>query len=333
MTDILIRIEGYTGHITLNRPNALNALTWNMCLAIETAIDNWRNDDDVTVIVIDGAGDRAFCSGGDIVDIYASGQSGDLSYGHKFWCDEYRLNSKLAHYPKPIVTFLHGFTMGGGVGVGCHASHRIVCENSQIAMPECTIGLVPDVGGTYLLGHAPGFIGTYLGLTGTRMSAGDAIFAGFADQFIPQNNWTDVKSTLAQTGDVKSLPAYSTPHAPLADQQTTIDTAFASDTLANILTGPLDAETQKILARNSPLAMACSVILINRARENGTIDDALSQEYRFTYRAVAQSDFIEGIRAAIIDKDRKPHWQPLSDVAVTNMIAPLGPNAFEVTGE
>ena len=333
MTDILIRIDGYTGHITLNRPNALNALTWNMCLAIETAIDNWRNDDDVTVIVIDGAGDRAFCSGGDIVDIYASGQSGDLSYGHKFWCDEYRLNSKLAHYPKPIVTFLHGFTMGGGVGVGCHASHRIVCENSQIAMPECTIGLVPDVGGTYLLGNAPGFIGTYLGLTGARMSAGDAIFAGFADQFIPQNNWTDVKSILAQTGDVNSLPAYGTPHAPLADQQTTINTAFASDTLADILTGPLDAETQKILARNSPLAMACSVILINRARENGTIDDALSQEYRFTYRAVAQSDFIEGIRAAIIDKDRKPHWQPLSDVAVTNMIAPLGPNAFEVTGE
>lgn len=333
MTDILIRIDGYTGHITLNRPNALNALTWNMCLAIETAIDNWRNDDDVTVIIIDGAGDRAFCSGGDIVDIYASGQSGDLSYGHKFWCDEYRLNSKLAHYPKPIVTFLHGFTMGGGVGVGCHASHRIVCENSQIAMPECTIGLVPDVGGTYLLGNAPGFIGTYLGLTGARMSAGDAIFAGFADQFIPQNNWTDAKSILAQTGDVNSLPAYGTPHAPLADQQTTINTAFASDTLADILTGPLDAETQKILARNSPLAMACSVILINRARENGTIDDALSQEYRFTYRAVAQSDFIEGIRAAIIDKDRKPHWQPLSDVAVTNMIAPLGPNAFEVTGE
>ena len=333
MRDILIRIEGYTGHITLNRPNALNALTWNMCLVIETAIDNWRNNDVVKVIVIDGAGDRAFCSGGDIVDIYASGQSGDLSYGHKFWCDEYRLNSKLAHYPKPIVSFLHGFTMGGGVGVGCHASHRIVCENSQIAMPECTIGLVPDVGGTYLLGHAPGFIGTYLGLTGARMSAGDAIFAGFADRFIPQNNWTDVKSTLAQTGDVNSLPAYSTPHAPLADKQTTIDTAFAFDTLADILTGPLDTETQKILARNSPLAMACSVILINRARENGTVDDALSQEYRFTYRAVEQSDFIEGIRAAIIDKDRKPHWQPLSDVAVTNMIAPLGPNAFEVTGE
>ncbi|MCO4846450.1 MAG: enoyl-CoA hydratase/isomerase family protein [Yoonia sp.] len=333
MTDIIIRTDDYAGHITLNRPHALNALTWDMCLAIEDAIDGWRNDDTVKLIIIDGAGDRAFCSGGDIADMYASGQNGDLDYGRKFWRDEYRLNSKLAHYPKPIVTFLHGFTMGGGVGVGCHASHRIVCENSQVAMPECTIGLVPDVGGTYLLARAPGFVGTYLGITGARMSAGDAIFAGFADRFIPHENWDDVKSMLARTGDITALPVFTAPPAPLADQQAAIDAAFGADNLSDILSGPLDADMQKTLGRNSPLAMACGVILINRARENGTVNGALAQEYRFTYRAVAQSDFIEGIRAAIIDKDRKPRWQALTDAAVTNMIAPLGPDTFEVTGE
>lgn len=333
MTDILIRTNGHAGHITLNRPQALNALTWEMCLAIEDAIDGWRGDDTVKLIIIDGAGDRAFCSGGDIADMYASGQNGDLNYGRNFWRDEYRLNSKLAHYPKPIATFLHGFTMGGGVGVGCHASHRIVCENSQVAMPECTIGLVPDVGGTYLLARAPGFVGTYLGLTGARMSAGDAIFAGFADHFIPQQYWDDIKSTLARTGDIAALPEYAPPPAPLADKQSAIDAAFAADNLSDILSGSLDVDMQKPLSRNSPLGMACGVILINRAREDGTINGALAQEYRFTHRAVAQSDFIEGIRAAIIDKDRKPRWQALTDTAVTNMIAPLGPDAFEVTGE
>ncbi|MFT6298508.1 MAG: enoyl-CoA hydratase [Yoonia sp.] len=304
-----------------------------MCLEIEDAIDSWRNDDAVKLIMIDGAGDRAFCSGGDIVDMYASGQNSDLDYGRKFWRDEYRLNSKLAHYPKPIVTFLHGFTMGGGVGVGCHASHRIVCENSQIAMPECTIGLVPDVGGTYLLARAPGFIGTYLGLTGTRMDAGDAIFAGFADQFIPHTHWDDVKSALVRTGKTDALPVFSAPTAALSDKQADIDVAFAADNLSDILSGPLDADMHKTLDRNSPLAMACSVILINRARQTSTINDALAQEYRFTHRAVEHSDFIEGIRAAIIDKDRKPRWQALTDAAVTNMIAPLGPNAFDMTGD
>ena len=333
MNDILIRTDGHAGNITLNRPQALNALTWDMCLAIENAIDGWRHDDAVKLIIIDGAGERAFCSGGDIADMYASGQNGDLDYGRKFWRDEYRLNSKLAHYPKPIATFLHGFTMGGGVGVGCHASHRVVCENSQVAMPECTIGLVPDVGGTYLLARAPGFTGTYLGLTGARMSAGDAIFASFADHFIPQQYWDDIKSTLAHTGDIAALPKYASPPAPLADKQAAIDAAFAADNLSDILLGPLDADMQKPLYRNSPLGMACGVILINRARKDGTINGALAQEYRFTHRAVEHSDFIEGIRAAIIDKDRKPRWQALTDAAVTNMIAPLGSDAFEVTGE
>ena len=156
MSDIDIRTTGQAGRITLTRSKALNAMTYQMCLAIEEALEEWRNNDDVSVIVIDAEGDRAFCSGGDIAELYATGTQGDFSYGQKFWADEYRLNHKIFSYPKPVISFLQGFTMGGGVGFGCHGSHRIVGESSQIAMPEVGIGLVPDVGGSLMLALAPG---------------------------------------------------------------------------------------------------------------------------------------------------------------------------------
>ncbi|RMD91318.1 MAG: enoyl-CoA hydratase/isomerase family protein, partial [Alphaproteobacteria bacterium] len=165
--EILIRKEGRAGRITLNRPEALNALTWPMVTAIEQALDAWADDDELALIVIDGAGERAFCAGGDIAELYRTGRAGDYDYGRRFWRDEYRMNAKLFHFPKPVVTFLHGFVMGGGVGVGCHGSHRIVCEGSVVAMPECGIGLVPDVGGSLILARAPGRLGEYLGTTGT----------------------------------------------------------------------------------------------------------------------------------------------------------------------
>jgi enoyl-CoA hydratase len=137
--------------------------------------------------VIDAAGDKAFCAGGDIAEMYATGTAGDFDYGRRFWADEYRMNAKLFNFPKPVVTFLQGFTMGGGVGVGCHGSHRIVGDSSQIAMPECGIGLVPDVGGSLILARAPGRLGEYLGTTAARMGPGDAIHAGFADYYIPED--------------------------------------------------------------------------------------------------------------------------------------------------
>jgi enoyl-CoA hydratase len=183
--DIEIRTEGRAGRITLNRPQALNALTWDMCTRIEAALDAWASDDAVAMLVIDAAGDKAFCAGGDIAEMYATGTAGDYEYGRRFWADEYRMNAKLFNFPKPVATFLQGFTMGGGVGVGCHASHRIVCDTSRIAMPECGIGLVPDVGGSLILARAPGRLGEYLGVTAARMGPGDAIHAGFADYFVP----------------------------------------------------------------------------------------------------------------------------------------------------
>jgi len=159
MSDINIRKDGQAGRITLNRPDALNSLTWDMCLAIEKAIDTWADDPEIALIIIDGAGEKAFCAGGDIHEMYRTGTAGD---------------------------FTHGFTLGGGVGVGCHGSHRIVCEDSVVGLPEASIGLVPDVGGSLILARAPGRIGEYLGLTADRMDAADAIHAGFADYFIPK---------------------------------------------------------------------------------------------------------------------------------------------------
>ncbi len=340
--DILIRREGCAGRITLNRPHALNALTWEMAKAIEAALDDWRNDIQVELLIIDAKGEKAFCSGGDIADMYASGQRGDLSYGRQFWADEYRLNAKLFQFPKPVVTFLQGFTMGGGVGVGCHGSHRIVDASSRIAMPECTIGLVPDVGGSLLLAQAPGRLGEYLGLTGDRMDAADAIHCGFADYYVP-SSWETLKKRLTQTGNLGEVDnaAQQPPASRLAASQPDIDMYFAGETHADIMRGlPPDppaviARAQEKMARNAPLAMAVATEIIHRVRMRPTIANALDQEFRYTYRAVAQGDFIEGIRAAIIDKDRNPRWAHYDWTKVTGadvlqMTLPLGDAALKL---
>ena len=342
MSDIIIRKSERAGHITLNRPQPLNALTWEMCLEIERAIDAWRGDTEVALILIDGAGDKAFCAGGDIAEMYATGKRGDYDYGRRFWRDEYRLNAKLAHYPKPIVSFLHGFTMGGGVGVGCHASHRIVCDSSRIAMPECSIGLVPDVGGSLLLARAPGYTGEYLGLTAERMDAGDAIHAGFADTYVDAEKWDRLKARLSESGQTDGIAAVADPAPPsqLAKMQDTIDGIFNGATLADIdkrlndSTGPASDKARKALSTNAPLAMAVALEIIRAVREQPDIRTALDHEFRYTYRCAEQGDFIEGIRAAIIDRDRNPRWRhqswqevPASEIAA--MTAPLGDAALQ----
>lgn len=339
MTEISIRKEGRAGRITLQRPDALNALTYQMVGAIETALDDWR-DADIDLVMFDADGERAFCSGGDIADMYASAGRGDLEYGRQFWRDEYRLNAKIFEYPKPIVSFLQGFTMGGGVGVGCHGSHRIVGESSQIAMPECGIGLVPDVGGSLMLTLAEGRLGEYLGTTGFRMGPADAIEAGFADYFLPQSDWSAVKSALTR-GEIDAIEttAQTPPTGKLPAQRDKIEEHFAGETLCDIYRSLLNddsafsAETRKAIERNAPLAMGCCIQIVRRLRSVSSIHQALDQEYRYTFRAVEQGDFIEGIRAAIIDKDRNPKWAhvdplELSNSAVTNMLLPLGKDAL-----
>ncbi|MEL7214010.1 MAG: enoyl-CoA hydratase/isomerase family protein [Pseudomonadota bacterium] len=339
-SDIHLRKEGAVGWITLDRPKALNALTYQMCLEIEKALDLWADDPDVAMLMIDAVGEKAFCAGGDIAEMYATGTAGNFSYGRQFWRDEYRMNAKLFRFPKPVVSFLQGFTMGGGVGVGCHASHRIVCESSQISMPEVSIGLVPDVGGSFILANAPGRLGEYLGTTAARMGPGDAILAGFADYYIPEAEWAALKTTLAQTGDWARVDACAkpAPEGPLRALQSQIDAHFAGETLADILRSLKAEETEftakalKQLGRNAPLSMACAVEMVHRLRGTESIERALELEYRFTHRAIAQGDFLEGIRAAIIDKDRTPKWRhalgdPM-DVDMSKMLQPLGADAL-----
>ena len=344
MGDVSIRIEGRAGRITMTRPKALNALNYDMSLAIDAALIDWAQDDRVALVLIDAEGDKAFCAGGDIAAIYATGIQGDYSLARSFWRDEYRMNARISEYPKPVVSFMQGFIMGGGVGLGCHASHRIVGETTQIAMPECGIGLVPDVGGTYLLARAPGQLGAYLGLTGARMGAGDAIRAGFADRYLPQSVWESAKAALVATGDVAALSGAAVPEAPLAAHAETIDRAFAPDSVSEII-AHLDRDdsefAQKTLAtlrRNSPLSMACTLELLRRQGRAGTIRHALVQEYRATWRALETGDFLEGIRAAIIDKDKSPRWQHATPEDVTRatleaMLAPLGAKDLTFDGQ
>lgn len=348
MTDIHIRRQGRAGRITLDRPGALNALTAAMCAELDAALICWAGDDAVDLVVIDAAGDRAFCAGGDIAELYARGRAGDFAHGQAFWRREYRMNARIAEYPKPVVSLMQGFTMGGGVGVGCHGSHRIVGETSQIAMPECTIGLVPDVGGSFLLALAPGRMGEYLATTGARMGAGDAIDSGFADWFVPQAGWPDLIAALCATGDAAAVEAAAqpSPEGTCSARRAEIEAHFAGETYADIWRSLSAADsdfardTRAALARVSPLAATCAVEMLHRLGDTPTLRRALELEYRFTHRAQEHSDFLEGIRAAVIDKDRKPRWRhadpsAVSMVDVARMLMPLGADTwrFEEDGE
>ncbi|RMF34050.1 MAG: enoyl-CoA hydratase/isomerase family protein [Alphaproteobacteria bacterium] len=325
MSGIRIRTEGRVGRVTLARPEALNALTHEMALALEDALRGWADDPAVTMVLIDAEGERAFCAGGDIQRLYDTGRAGDFAYGRRFWTDEYRLNLLIAEYPKPYVALMQGFTMGGGVGISCHGSHRVVCESSRIAMPECGIGLIPDVGGSYLLARAPGHLGEFLGLTGTRMGPGDAIHAGFADMFVPAERWPALTAALVAEPDPAAvLPRFAepAPDSPLAARQAEIDAVWCG-ALDEIREGA-DPEAAKALARGCPLSLACALETIRAARAGG-VREALIREYRFTARCMEHGEFLEGIRAAVIDKDRNPHWQvEATPERVAMMLAPLG---------
>lgn len=342
--DIAIRPSGRIGRITLTRPQALNAMSHAMMRAIDAALEAWRDDPTIALVLIDAEGDRAFCSGGDIAEIYAAGREGDFSVARSFWREEYALNARIDAYPKPYVALMNGFVMGGGVGISCHGSHRIACESTRIAMPECAIGLVPDVGGTHLLGRAPGRTGEYLGLTGHRMGAGDAIAAGFADVFVPHDRWLELTARLEETGDIAAaLPdfAASVPMPDLAHHRVDIDHAFSAPDLATLAArleslGDWGLETLKTLHRLCPLSLACTLGLVRDARANPGLPAALAREFRVTWRCIDQGDFLEGIRAAIIDKDRNPRWSHdlagVPEDSIAAMRAPLGAEELKLEG-
>lgn len=343
MADIETWKEGRAGRIRLTRPKALNALSHAMSLAIETALDQWLGDNNVHLVIIDAEGEKAFCSGGDIAQIFHQAKAGDLQPGRDFWREEYRMNAKIAEYPKPVISFMQGYVMGGGVGIGCHGSHRIVGDTSKVAMPECGIGLIPDVGGSLLLAHAPGRLGEYLGLTGARMNAADAIFAGFADYFLRESDWDALKAQLCETGDealvVKAAQAPG--EAALKADLVTIDRIFAADDLSGIIarleneTGELPAQALKSISRGSPISLACTLEIVRQARGFKSVREATQLEYRFTWRSHELGDFVEGIRAQLIDKDRTPHWQHgkpdgAPPELVAEMLSSLGENELDI---
>lgn len=332
MEDLDIRVTGRAGRITLTREKALNALTHDVANAVLDALNNWRDDPSVSLVIMDAKGERAFCAGGDIAAVYHAGRAGDHQVGRDFFRDEYQMNAAIADYPKPVVAFMQGFVMGGGVGLGGHASHRIIGETTRIAMPESGIGLIPDVGGTWLLGRAPGRIGEYLALTGMRMGPGDAIHAGFADTYLPEDRWPALIDALQDSGDIALIKGTEAPAAALQGRDLS---AFGGRHVADIFDALRiagDSESLKTLERNSPLSMAAALVMVRAARGDLRIQESLSREYRFTARATQHSDFLEGVRAQIIDKDRSPKWAAEATTqAVQDILAPLGPD--EMTWE
>ncbi len=332
--DLLVRKKGRIGHITLNRPKALNAMNHEMALGIDAALIEWADDPDVALVLIDAEGPRAFCAGGDLTEIYEAGRRGEFEYPRRFWAEEYRLNARIANYPKPYVALMQGYVLGGGVGVSSHGSHRVVGDSTRIAMPECAIGLIPDVGGTLLLAQAPGRLGEYLGLSGHRMGPGEAIAAGFADAYVPEADWPSLTARLVETGDAGMVAEFSrtAPEDGLAALRPEIDDAFSGADLATILarlaTSDWGAGLRATLARQSPLSMACTLELVRAARAEPGIEAALTREFRFTARSLSDGDLLEGIRAQVIDKDRNPEWRDTLDgvrpAQVAAMLAPLG---------
>jgi enoyl-CoA hydratase len=336
MTDtVLFERRGALGLITLNRPKALNALTREMCVAIKVKLEDWACDEAIKTVAIRGAGERAFCAGGDIRALYNSGKE-KTSGALEFYRDEYRLNAAIKHFPKPYVALLHGIVMGGGVGVSVHGSHRIGNESMTFAMPETGIGLFPDVGGSYFLSRLPGEIGMYLALTGERLKTADALYAGVLTHFIPARATEELLAAL-EGGDAPDFVLHSFAEqpgfAPLTERREDINRTFSEGSLDGIFSA-LDSDggawaktTLDILCKKSPTSLK---LTFRQIREGARLsfDDCMGMEYRMVSRVMARHDFYEGVRAAIIEKDNAPHWDPtelaqVSDTDVNAYFAPL----------
>lgn len=343
--EVVFSRNGALGVITLNRPEALNALTLGMCHAIYATLSDWRDDDSVKVVLIKGQG-RAFCAGGDIRTLYDCGLAGD-AYPYRFYHDEYRLNALIHHLPKPYIALLDGIVMGGGVGVSVHGSHRVVTENIRFAMPETGIGLFPDVGGSYFLSRCPGELGMFLALTGTRIGAADALYSGVGTHYVPAERIdaleTDLVDADFSAGGTASatveavLARHSGPvgEAPgLAAERSRIDRIFAEQSVDEIvrqLEQEDDAWAREIcdtIRSKSPISTKVAFRQLRTGREQD-FDACMRMEYRLACRFITGVDFYEGVRATVIDKDQSPVWKPgrlteIDETAVDAYFADLG---------
>lgn len=330
--DILFERTGALECVTLNRPKAMNALTLPMCLEYHKRLEDWVTDGAVRAVFIEGAGEKAFCAGGDVIGLYESGKAG-TDYWRHFFRDEYRLNTAIHEFPKPYIAAIDGITMGGGVGVSVHGRYRIATERTVFAMPETGIGLFPDVGGSYFLPRLPGAAGMFLALTGERLKAADCLALGVATHFVPSERLADLKAALAKanTSDanwvdrvLKKFTADPGEAAILAHKDE-IDTHFGKDRLREILASleggsewAKDLRTK--LDAKSPTSVAVAFGQMVRGRKL-SFRGAMRMEYRIVNEIMTGHDFYEGVRALLINKDKAPKWKParfadLSDTAV-----------------
>jgi enoyl-CoA hydratase len=304
---------------------------------IDKALDRFEADPAVAVIVLEGAGERGLCAGGDIRTLWESSKAaGDL--GKILWREEYILNARIKKFPKPYVAFMDGIVMGGGVGLSAHASHRVVTDRTKLAMPEVGLGFFPDVGGTYLLAHSPGEIGTYFGLTGQTMNGPDAIHARFADWVVPASRLPELREALtkvrlgANAADVsKLISGFATGETagPVAAKEPIIDALFGFDCMEDIIAAlgrdgsDFALATLTTLSEKSPRGMVVTLKLLRLARTSSSLEECLAREYRAALEVFRSDDFREGVRAAVIDKDRNPTWSPprIGDVT-PEMLAP-----------
>jgi enoyl-CoA hydratase len=339
--EVRSRVTGALGRITLDRPAALNALTLGMVTAIQRALVDWREDARVRAVVVDGAGDRAFCAGGDIRLLYESGRADD-DRAETFWREEYRLNQLIKRYPKPYVALIDGITMGGGMGLSVHGSFRVAGDRTLVAMPETGIGFYPDIGGTWFLPRLPGQTGTFMALTGARIKAADALALGLATHFVPSDRHEALVGVLeaAELDDdggalEATLAAFETDpgDAPLAEHRTVIDRVFAANRVEDIVAGleseggDWSAAQLATLATKSPTSLKRTLRALREGAEID-IEEALRRELGFSLACVEPgSDFFEGVRAVIVDKDNAPKWSParledVTDAALETFFAP-----------
>ena len=347
MGEVIVAREGSLGRLRLDRPKALNALTHGMVAEIDAGLDRFAADADVAAVLLTGEGERGLCAGGDLRSLYESEGTG---FAQTFWRDEYRLDARIANYEKPFVAVMDGITMGGGVGLSGHAAHRIVTERSRIAMPETGIGYLPDVGGTWLLPRAPGELGTYLGLTGEPLGPADAILCDLADRLVPTAALPDLIAALSRLapdagdGGVREAidrHAQDPGPAPLAIHREAIDRCFAFDMMDEIVAA-LDAEgtdfagkTKATLLAKAPASLVLTLCLLRLGRGAPNLESCLEREFHASLALLDEGDFREGIRAAVIDKDKAPRWNPatLAEVDPARIADWLKPRAEPVFPE
>ena len=339
MTDeVLIHTHGRVGQISLNRPRALHALTLDMCHAMSTALTEWAADDAVEAVIVDHAEGRGFCAGGDIAFLRNSALNDGGASGRKFFHDEYQLNHQMFEYAKPIVAFMDGVTMGGGVGISQPAKFRVATENTRFAMPETGIGLFPDVGGGWYLARLPGRLGQFLALTGARLDGAECLWAGLATHYLPSDKLADAKARIAEHPDrisgILSELAVTPPPARIEANADRIAHHFRSDRLEDVIAslesddGEWAMKELATLRTKSP--QTCKVALRQLAEAMPLTDfaDEMRMEYRIASRVLNRPDFAEGVRAVIVDKTGDPRWDPatpegVTDALIDSIFAPL----------